>query len=402
MPSADAIRIAKLAVADFSIAQPRNIELAYDDAPMPDAYPESADGEPDYAPMNGAAKALLPFNPISSAAWKGTEAEKQNWLASARIPSGDLTIGAGNGGSGKTEIFTQLLIYVAAGLGDWLGCTIENGGALFLSCEEPEHNIRDRVERICRHRGIDPYNLPNLHMLFPDLESTWLAHAGKDGRLTRAPLMDQLEQWISEHRPRLVVIDSIAAVFDGDAIQRRQVRSFLAMLRKIAREYDTAIVLLDHPSVRGMADGTGTANSVDWRNSVRSMLHLSDPDKDDQDVRELTVTKSNYGRSGERVTLRWSGLTFSTETPASSPHRAAAERDVNELFLKLLDRFTAEGREVRHTTGNGYAPAAFHDHPEAKGVKASAFKAAMDRLYAAGTIVTIEGKRSKHIERAPR
>jgi hypothetical protein len=104
--------------------------------------------------------------------------------------------------------------------------------------------------------------------------------------------MDQLEQWIREHRPRLVVIDSIAAVFDGDAIQRRQVRSFLAMLRKIARDNDTAIVLLDHPSVRGMADGSGTANSVDWRNSVRSMLHLSDPDKDDQDVRELTVTKS--------------------------------------------------------------------------------------------------------------
>ena len=44
-----------------------------------------------------------------------------------------------------------------------------------------------------------------------------------------------------------------------------------------------------HPSVRGMADGTGTANSVDWRNSVRSMLHLSDPDKDDADARTLEL-----------------------------------------------------------------------------------------------------------------
>src|SRR5262249_17385546 len=147
-----------------------------------------------------------------------------------------------------------------------LGCTIENGVALLLSCEEPEHNIRDRVERICKHRSIDPYDLPNLHMVFPDLEETWLVHAGKDGRLTRAPLLDWLEAWIREHKPRLVVIDSIAAVFDGEAIARRQVRAFLAMLRKIARENDTAIVLLDHPSVRGMSDGSGTANSVDWRN----------------------------------------------------------------------------------------------------------------------------------------
>ena len=35
-------------------------------------------------------------------------------------------------------------------------------------------------------------------------------------------------------RPLLVVVDSIAAAFDSDANGRRQVRSSLAMLRKIA------------------------------------------------------------------------------------------------------------------------------------------------------------------------
>jgi hypothetical protein len=38
-----------------------------------------------------------------------------------------------------------------------------------------------------------------------------------------------------------------------------------------------------------MVDGSGTANSVDWRNSVRAMLHLSDADKNDPDIRELEV-----------------------------------------------------------------------------------------------------------------
>jgi RecA-family ATPase len=74
-----------------------------------------------------------------------------------------------------------------------------------------------------------------------------------------------------------VVIDSVAAVFDTDAISRRQVRAFCAILRKIANKYDTAIVLLDHPSVRGMQDGSGTSSSVDWRNGPRAMLYLSDP-----------------------------------------------------------------------------------------------------------------------------
>jgi RecA-family ATPase len=379
-------------------------DLPPEDWQGPTEIPEQADTERLVYESGAEPAAASNFNAITPETWKDKKPEKQHWLASARIPCGDLTIGAGNGGSGKTEIFTQLLIYVAAGLADWLGCTIESGVALFLSCEEPEHNIRERVERICKHRGIDPYGLPNLHMVFPDLESTWLVHATKEGRLIRAPLMEWLEDWIRVHRPRLVVIDSIAAVFDGDAISRRQVRSFLAMLRKIAREYGIAIVLLDHPSVRGMADGSGTANSVDWRNSVRSMLHLSDPEKDDQDVRSLSVTKSNYGRSGEKVALRWTGLTFTTEAQAgASPYRAAAEREVDELFLRLLDKRNAQRRPVRPNTGRGSAPAEMADDPEACGVRAEAFRLAMERLLSAGIIKIIESgppsRRSKHIER---
>jgi RecA-family ATPase len=301
----------------------------------------------------------------------------------------------------------QLLVSVAAGLGDWLGCVVETGPALFLSCEEPETNVRDRIERICKHRHIDPHAIEDLHLHFPDLEATWLATADRLGKVTKTALLLRIEGWICAHRPILVVIDSIAAVFDGEAIARRQVRSFLAMLRKIARENATAIVLLDHPSVRGMADGSGTANSVDWRNSVRAMLHLSDADKNDPDIRELEVKKSNYGRAGERVKLRWNGLTFVPATSAeSSSYRAAAERDVDELFLKLLDKRIAQGRPVRPSTGRGSAPFELAGDPEANGVSAGAFRAAMERLFTAGRIVSVEtgpaSKRRKHIERALR
>ena len=373
-----------------------------DSAPPPDGpddYGWSVETSP---PIAAPAPAFVPITPAS---WKGTEPLKQEFLASARIPCGDLTILSGNGGSGKTEIAVQLLVYVAAGLADWLGSTIENGAALFLSCEEPEPNIRDRIERICKHRDIDPHTINDLHLLFPELDATWLAHVGRDNRLTRAPLMDWLEGWIKQYSPRLVVIDSIAAVFDGDAIARRQVRAFLAMLRKIARETGVAIMLLDHPSVRGMADGSGTANSVDWRNSVRSLLHLSDPDKDDVDQRLLEVKKSNYGRTGEKVTLRWSGLTFTTGAAGSaSPYRAQAERNVDDLFLRLLDRLTAQGRTVRPSTGRGSAPAEMAEEPDAGGVKVEAFRAAMVRLLTAGRIKIVESgppsRRSKHLERS--
>ncbi|WP_461327506.1 AAA family ATPase [Bradyrhizobium huanghuaihaiense] len=341
---------------------------------------------------------------VTPVAWKGTEPPAQRWLASGRIPCGDITLYSGSGGAGKTETVVQLLVYLAAGLGDWLGCVIESGLALFLSCEEPEANIRERIERICKDRCIDPHAIPDLHLHFPDLEETWLVTVDRFGRVIKTALFLALESWIAANKPRLVVIDSIAAVFDGEAIARRQVRAFLAMLRKLARDHDVAIVLLDHPSVRGMADGSGTANSVDWRNSVRSMLHLSDPDKEDRDVRSLEVKKSNYGRSGEKVTLRWGGLTFTTAMAGeASPHRVAADRDIEELFLRLLDRRNAQGRPVHAKTAKGSAPSEFVLDPEAAGITAEAFRNAMERLFARGAIRTVEtgspSKRRQHIER---
>jgi hypothetical protein len=58
----------------------------------------------------------------------------------------------------------------------------------------------------------------------------------------------------------------------------------------------------------------------------------------------------------------------------------AAERGVDELFLKLLDKRIAQGRPVRPNTGRGSAPFELAGDPEANGVSTEAFRAAMERL----------------------
>ncbi len=343
---------------------------------------------------------------ICPAQWRDVPLQPMRWFAQDRIPAGDVTLYAGNGGSGKTETLVGLLVSAAAGLGDWLGCVLETGPVLFLSCEEPEENIRDRVERICKHRGIDPYSLSDLYIHCPDLEATALVSVnGRTGTVVKSEMFKSVIEYAKMNKPACIAIDSAAAVFDGDNISRRLVRSFVGMLRKLAIETGAAVVLLDHPSVRGMADGSGTAGSVDWRNSVRSMMFLSDPDKDDPDVRTLEFKKSNRGKQESKVRLRWNGLTFSTEASAqASPYRAAANREVDELFLRLLDKRNAQGRPVRPSSGRGSAPAEMADDPEAGGVKGEAFRAAMERLFTVGRIKVVETgspkKRVKHIERA--
>jgi RecA-family ATPase len=360
-----------------------------------------------YTRRQSPAPTSLPiFKPITPATWKNTAPSEPRWLAQGRVPMGDVTILTANGGLGKTEIALQLAVSVAANLGDWLGCVVDSGPVLFLSCEEPEIDIRHRVTRICQHRKIDVHSLSDLHLEFPDLETTWLVSTDRSGKSAKTPLFVEMERWIERNNISLVVIDSVSAVFDGDPIAKKQVRSFLAKLRKLAMQRDIAILLIDHPSVRGMADGTGTANSVDWRNSVRAMMYLTGPDRNDPDARVLEINKANRGRPGEQIRLRWAGLTFATESQAlASPSRAAAEREIDELFLRLLDKRNAQGRPLRPSTGRGSAPSELAGDPEANGTTVQAFRAAMERLYSADKIVTVEtgppAKRVKHIERAP-
>jgi RecA-family ATPase len=377
------------------------------DNPQPDdlGFDTFVDKPPPPNNDNGAASPLEPLTTITPASWKGTEPPEECWLAFNRVPGDDLTIYTGDGGAGKTETALQLCIHVAAGLGDWLGCVIETGPALFFSAEEPEAKLRKRVNRICRNRDLDPDSIENMHLHFPDLEDTVLATTDRAGRLQKTALMDRLEKTIEAISPRLVVIDNVAAVFDGEAIARRQVRRFCAILRKMAQKHRTAIMLLDHPSVRGMSDGTGTANSVDWRNSARAMMYLSGV-KDAPDERLLETTKNNDGQFGEKTKLRWNGITFTTAaTSATSPTVAKAEREVDELFLRLLDKRNAQGRPLRPNPGCGSAPVELEADPEANGVTARAFKASMERLFTAGKIITKEtgpaSRRVKYIERTP-
>jgi hypothetical protein len=105
------------------------------------------------------------------------------------------------------------------------------------------------------------------------------------------------------------------------------------------------------------------------------------------------------------VTLRWNGLTFTTAMAGeTSPYRTAADRDVDELFLRLLDKRNAQRRPVHAKTARGSAPAEFADDPEAGGIKAEGFRAAMERLLTSGRIVVVEtgsdSRRRSHLERA--
>jgi RecA-family ATPase len=339
------------------------------------------------SPWGGAAaQKSLPL--VRPQDWRDVPLPPMRWLATHRIPATDATILSGDGGGGKTTVALQLAVAVERGLGDWLGTVTESGPVIFFSGEEPEAEMRRRLERVARKRGLEASDIEGLHFHFADPDRCLLGIAGQSGTMEPTPLFAALATAAKDIRPVLIVVDSIAATFGGNQNDRVHARTFVAMFRRLAQLVDCAVLLLDHPSLSGITNGTGRGGSMDWQNATRARLHLETVTTDDgTSGRVLEVKKTNYGPSGEKVRLQWEDGCFVMEGSAAAPQQAAATATADQRYLECLDATTMQGRHVCPAKGRGFAPKAFAEMPQANGMTVRAFQQAQERLFAAGAIV---------------
>jgi RecA-family ATPase len=160
------------------------------------------------------------------------------------------------------------------------------------------------------------------------------------------------------------------------------------LLKKLCIKHSCAILLLAHPSMSGISTGSGLSGSTDWNNAVRSRLYLRTPpaDKDggepDQNRLMLETRKSNY-REGDtgKIEIEWRDGVFVRVQGPAGYDKLADEAEADELFLRLVERFNKEGRNISDKRGTSYAPAIFAAQPDAKGITSKQFAASMDRHF---------------------
>ena len=327
---------------------------------------------------------------VSPPAWPKEPPPRVAWVAHNLIPRGDVSSLGGDGGSGKTMLALQLATGMARGASHWLGAVIEPGPVVFLSGEEPEDEIRRRIARVGARQGFDCDDLADLNFWFPsDFAGCTFATPGPGGVMRATPLFRSVEASISELRPALVVLDNVAAVFAGNQNDRVMVRTFVNLFRGMARATGCGVLLLDHPSLSGMQNGTGRGGNMDWRNSVRAALHMrAAEDKADADrgVRVLEHVKSNYAPLQPAQRLEWVEGVLSIEGTASPLQRAARDAQADDKFLEHLATRNRLGRDVGENRGRNYAPKIFEEMEGPGGYTSRAFAVVMERLFLAGKI----------------
>jgi hypothetical protein len=160
----------------------------------------------------------------------------QKWVVDRMLTSG-LAILGGRPKQGKSFLALQFALAVGAGK-EVLGRTTERGHVLYVGLEDGPRRLAQRIGQLGGGADADVA-----------LATTWRP-------LNRGGAQD-LEGYILERSPRLIVIDTLARAYAGklDWNDVGAVTGALGGIQRMAIEHDLAVVVIDHTRKPGVLEG---------------------------------------------------------------------------------------------------------------------------------------------------
>ncbi len=227
------------------------------------------------------------------------------WVIPYWIPKGGITLLVGDGGIGKTNLWSLLISRLSAGLPTMLDnedaekvvppgnvAVIKNGVAvkkinttcIYFSKED------STSKRLKKNFRIYEANMENIGMV--DVEDlAGFTVVSKD-----------LDDLVKTEKPALVVFDPLQAFFPSGASMnsRQQSRQTLDHLVRLAQEYDTAFLLVCHTNKKKTRDWRQRfMGSADLADIARSVIYTGFTEmrlKTGERVRYISNEKNSYAK----------------------------------------------------------------------------------------------------------
>ena len=293
----------------FQLAMEHGYEYEHNNdtfGPTDHEYPEedTEDEFPTDAPANTDGS-------FTAASVVGPLPERQ-WLLDQWFPHKTTALFFGAGGVGKSLLIHQFSNCVATGQ-KFFNINVKQMPVLAIMCEDDALELKRRQLDINKWLGVAEFDEgPTDLTLWP--------RVGYDNILVTFPsqgedkagefyetLCNKVQEVKGDHEDILVILDTAADCFGGNENVRREVNTFCkTYLGSLTKQYNATVILLAHPSLSGLASGSGLSGSTAWENSVRSRAYLERV-KDSDELRVLSRKKSNYSDIGgdNDITLIW-------------------------------------------------------------------------------------------------
>jgi RecA-family ATPase len=338
--------------------------------------------------------ARAPLSWLDMSRWDVEPVPERKWAIRDRVPLNQAGLFSGEGGTGKSII--ELTKNVAHVLGkDWLGSLPEIGPAFYLGAEDDADELHIRLAAIAAHYGATFQELieGGLHVLcLLGQDATLCAANGRSGKVETTALYKQIYEAAGDIKPKNISIDTLSRAFAGNEIDRIQVYGFATHMQALAMVAGGSVTILSHPSLAGIASGSGISGSTAWHGAFRFRQYLkgAKPDGGEQpdgDLRELEFKKNQYGPTGETIVLRYQRGLFLPEHGRSVMEKAARQTLVDDALITIGKKLVARGQELSPAqTSHNYAVSLIAKQPEANGIKRAELADALGRLLDQGKL----------------
>jgi AAA domain len=195
-----------------------------------------------------------------------SEDNTQRWLVEELWGASSVGVIGGAPKCAKTWLGLDMALSVATGtacLGKY--AVPEPGPVLVYLAEDALLVVRERIEGMARHRGLDIDQVEIDVITVPVL------------RLDRGPDRTRLWETTKRFRPRLLVLDPLVRLHGIDENHAGEVAELLAYFRSLQRQLDLSVLLVHHTrknAAGGAAAGQGLRGSSDIHAFGDSNLYL--------------------------------------------------------------------------------------------------------------------------------
>jgi hypothetical protein len=250
------------------------------------------------------------------------EENPQRWLVEELWGESSVGVIGGAPKCSKTWLGLDLALSVATGtacLGRY--AVPRPGPVLVYLAEDALPVVRERVEGMARHRGLE-LNGVAIHVITaPSL------------RLDRPPHRNRLLETARQLRPRLLLLDPLVRLHGVDENNAGEVAELLAYFRRLQRQLDLSVILVHHTrknAAGGVAAGQGLRGSSDIHAFGDSNLYLR---RNQQ--RLVLLSEHRAAPAGPAVTLEL------VATDAARTHLAVVGEPAIEGRCNLQERVLA-------------------------------------------------------------
>jgi putative DNA primase/helicase len=287
------------------------------------------------------------------------------WSWPGWLPSGLLTILAGESGSGKSILALRLAACFLRGDSwpDGTTCSADPGKVLWCEAEAAQAINLERAKA---------WHLPGERLLSP------LDDPLEDVRLDEPEHILAVTTHAHREDVSFVVVDSLSGLRGGDE-NKTEMLDTVKMMAELARNARKPILLTHHLRKRGLLDvGEGGISLDRLRGSsaivqtARLVWALDTPDPGRPDVRRLSVIKSNLARFPEPLglTIGDEGLAF-VAAPETPKTETLQDRAADLLLALLADGPVASAELKEEFEGAGISwHAAYRAKPKLRIVNA--------------------------------